>query len=319
MKKFKFFHEKDIFSWVNLTFLKKVVLLFLGISICMYFLHLRFLLERFPHKINFSWNLYKFLCYFFLTILFAYILKRRLYPKISKNKLLIWIKEKIFLKIILVYDKALEEVYNFFIDYNKIPFILNILYKSIHLLANFFNKFDYDKADNISITIFYLITIIPRVIVLFALLIDVIYFNEYYYLYRIIWVLIIPFIWKIFFFCINIFYKYTLEIIERYYTFSIKKEDNFLDSSTKNIITKVWYQKRTDSLYIEHVPYSEEEYKQMEKDIYLFYVVNDRFISYYNSNGLVTNAPIYQGISCLITYGYMYVWFYMAIKIWLSI
>ena len=228
----------------------------------MYFFHLRFLLERFPHKIDFSWNLYKFLCYFFLTILFAYVLKRKLYPKTSKNKLLIWIKENLFLKISLIYDKALEEVYNFFIGFNRIPFCLDLIHYSIIKLSDFYHKLPYKKAEIISITIFYLITIIPRIIVLLAFLIDVIYFNEYYYLYCIIWVLIIPFLWKIFFYCIYEYHQTIFKTyIPAYLNFTIKEE---------NGLVKIWYNRRINGLVFKNLPFQKKNCNKWKKIFILF-------------------------------------------------
>ncbi len=183
-------------------YLIEFFLLLIALLICGIFVFRRIFKERLPHEINYGWNIYSFLGSLTLFLLFFYILlkKLKLLPE-SENEKIIWVKENLLGNFVLLYDKALKQIFKVLIEikvFEKIllkccKLIIKIIYINHTLNMNY-------------IYLYYIIYAFPKCIVMIALFIDVIFFNKYYYVYKFIWVLLIPFFWKILYFLVEEFY-----------------------------------------------------------------------------------------------------------------
>ena len=185
---------KDISNFVLLVenlkeIIKKVILFLIGISIISYIFYIRLILERIPHKIDFSFNIYKFLLYLILFIIFAYLVKQKIYPKTSKNIIIIFFKEysnPIYTKLKEIYKTSLFVVHDFFISDGRIKINL-FLHECILKIDKIYSSFS-NEEDKLNYTfpilIYCFFVIIPRYITIIALFVDIIIFNEFYYFYK---------------------------------------------------------------------------------------------------------------------------------------
>jgi hypothetical protein len=305
-------------------FIKTVILFFIGLAICSFFFYLRIILERIPHEIDFSWDIYQFFFSLALFLLFTYLIKKKIYPKESKNKIIKWIKENIISffakKINDIYDKSLLTLYKELIDKHRIPirYGRNILQESIYKLDKFLSIDKY-RTFAIRFYIYIFFVILPRILVTVFLFIDVIIFNEFYYLYKVIWVLIIPLIWKICYYLIKNhwidqweYYKIYLDIEIITDPIVLKEKYNRVDSVT--VVTRSYLNDKFKSLY----SITEEDYIFMINLIPIFVNVKADYVDFYDSDGPIFNKIIYVNCILFIYTTSAIVWGYMSFGIGIS-
>lgn len=275
--------------------IKEFLLLILGLCICSYFFYIRFILKRLPTEIIFKYDILKFCIYFGLFLLFLYILIKKIYPKESKNKYIILIKEKLLLKILNFYTESLDKVSRFFIlDHGISDIILYIICSSI---CEFFYM-DFTKKPYFREILFYFITLLPNLLVTITLFIDVVIFNKYYYLYKIIWVLIIPLFYNIIYYIINKYDKKAWCFITTYF------EGNFIIGET-NIIPN--YTRKVFPPKIAKFALDEGQYKFLEENLFVFFNLHLllRQFESFTSLLIYKYLQIFIIIMSLITFGYL--------------
>src|ERR1700744_5801637 len=83
-----------------------------GLLIASYIFYIRVILTRLPREITFEWNIWSFLLYTGLSLLFLYILKKQIHPNESKNKIIKKIKEYTIEKIHYWYTSSLSILFS---------------------------------------------------------------------------------------------------------------------------------------------------------------------------------------------------------------
>lgn len=302
----------------------------LGISICGYFFYIRILLKRIPHKIEFVWNPYLFAVYVIMILFFCYLLKQQLYLKKSQNKTIIWFKEKLrwikekpgtwlkekcIQRIAFVYDKSLHEVYLFFVDSNRLP-IQKSLYKIVEKINALSNYKDFQDIRGF-FAVYFIFMLLPRIIVGIAVNIDVIIFNEFYYLYKIIWVLIFPLLWKIKYYLLNEYITLQLEFISIFLEMSVITDKKLLSEKYNRDGEKAFEFKSKNlhpqirKLY----PYSEKTEKLRRLMAHLFLHVKGCYLEMYNANSILFQLTRYQKTRIFMLLLSILFWGSMAFKL----
>lgn len=301
----KLFQDIYIYLHKILTILLNLFVLGLGFFICGYIFYIRILMDRIPKELSFSWNIYLFTMYISLFLLYGYILlKKYSTPKTTKNKLIIWLKETILLNVIKVYEKSLMSVYNLLIDQGKIPFIRQIIYESIYYIRKFCES-SFMSKQIYQVILYYLIILLPRLIVVIAFFIDVLVFNEMYYMYKIIWILIIPLIWKVYYYLLEHLCRHFTCITLMYFDVLVKKDE--INKQTLIYCTEI-----KDCLFRRDFPISKEQANQMKKDIINLHIVKEQFLDVFSTEGPIASAPFYKKITTIILILYTIIWGYMV-------
>jgi hypothetical protein len=229
-------------------FIKTVILFFIGLAICSFFSYLRIILERIPHEIDFSWDIYQFFFSFALFLLFTYLVKKKIYPKESKNKIIRWVKEEILLKGVKIYENSLLIIHTKLMDI----YIISVLMKKCVLnfykilLRKFYRNF------RARFYVYFFFVILPRILTTVFLFIDVIIFNEFYYLYKVIWVLIIPLIWDVYYYFTNKFIYLQLDFLKLFLDIEIITKPN--PQNPKVNIQILSIKKKISINILKHIP-----------------------------------------------------------------
>lgn len=273
-----------------------------GLLICIFFLYIRIFKERVAIEIDFTWNIYKFSLYLILFFLFFYLIVKNLYKKESQNKIIIWIKQNIFYRLINMYENSLNILYDRFIETEKIPYIWGLLYQSF----SFIEKYFFFKKELYNVIFYYSIIVLPRILIVCCFFLDVIIFQKFYYLYKIIWILIIPFFFRIFYFLSNKYYEKFMIFFNNYYDYELIKDKN-------NKLIQISLTRKSSN-YVNCFPLPENVYNQMEIDIIRFYYINELWIKMYSPIGPIAIAPYFKLITIFIQILYLSIWGFFIIK-----
>lgn len=185
---------------------------FLGFIFLIFLIWNRFIRERLPRDIYI--HIYSLRFFITIVILFSFsfviILSIKnifstddetLFNKLLSNKYI----EYVYTNIIIPIKKGPEQLYELMYDYIKISFIL----EPIHRFFFNFNVYNYCKYIILFLNIW-------RVIFVNTFILDVFYFQEFYYLYKIIYILIIPLISNLILFMINHHAKNLMEYLSSF-------------------------------------------------------------------------------------------------------
>lgn len=278
-------------------------LIFLGFLICSYFFFIRIILVRVPHKMTFSWNIVLFSFYVFLTLLFLLKIKKHFFPKKSSFSIFInKLFEPLILLLFSLYDSALYKFY-ITIFHNK---NLEFLTKGLYYFCNYFKNFCLSSIMSnfhIKLIFSYIIYVIPRFIILIALFIDTIIYQEFYYLYKVIWIILIPFCFKIFYYIMNQFNIQRFKELEVCFTINIKKNKNtyYLEIFEKTNIINSYYS------------FSEEIIKQGKEDIRMYFIIYKKFLEIFTIE-FINESELYKQLQLFFYLGYSIIFSYTAFK-----
>jgi len=225
-------------------------------------------------------------------------------PKASKNKIIIWLKETLFVKIIEIYDKSLLTVFEFF--YVKFSLAPVVIYISEYLSKII-------TTPVIAGNFFIVLQILPRIIVVIFFFIDVIILNKFYYFYKFIWLLLIPFFFNIVVFMIESSYNHMWVVITHYYEIEIKRNKKIEDDVVYRD-TEVWFSRKTRTAE----PLTEEEWIELKKLIPIHINVNENLLEFLGRNGRFSKLLVYFRYKIVTTSLYMLIWGYFALRLLLD-
>ena len=310
-KFFKYFMEVLLNYYKNLldnkyfVFFQELILFIIGMIICSFFFSARFLKERLPQKIEFIYDDWLFLWLFASYTLFCILIAKKLRDKVIEDKPVRWY-HKIGLKLVELYEKSLYSVYNMFIVKNE---ILQILLQTT--TYDFFHKIYYKHyKKNLKPYIyifFYFFVILPRMLVTICFFTDVLIFHKFFYLYKIIWVLIGPFLWRVFNYIIITYIDDRIKDVKMYYKIAIKFNDNY---------PVYIYTYKEDSNFVILNPLTKEEQIKILHELMPVYLT---FLTIFEcvlgSDGELKDNKLYKIISFFFVLIYAIIFGYYAIKL----
>ena len=298
---------KQILMKIKLIrFIKETLYLIFGLFICSYFLYLRVFKERTSYTIDFSFNIWRFILYFVIVIFFIYLLVKKIYPRESKNKIIIQFKEYVLAPIKKTYDTSLIKVYEFLFLTLKIKAIDSFL----HFLSKGISIIFYNDSIYFRVFFFYLVMVLPIFIMLFLLCIDVIYFHQYNYVLLGFWLLIIPLLWKVIYFLVNEYYNHCWNFLN--IIFDIQLQENSLYFRRKANLEK-------SPLFNGNFFDLEKMLLNYESDIRMFFIINTCYLKEFSENGPLMSSPSYRLIQIVRIFGYLIVFFYILLKMFLNL
>jgi hypothetical protein len=293
----------------------ELMLLIFGLFICTFIFYIRIILDRIPHEIDFSWNIYKFIVFFFLTVIILFLLKKKIFSKQKTNRFIEWINKNLLIKIITLYDSSLKKVYFHFIEWQN-NIIKDFLQYCIFNLANFLELEIIRKHAYSSLIIYYFFVIIPRIIVLHCFLVDVIIFQKFYYMYKTIWLLIIPLIWNIIYYIIKEHANTQFLGFNLYLNIEIINNKDLLskyynsDAHEMIIITI-----NENSSYAKEHPISKKEYQEFIQLVPKFLTVLRYYVYRFSEDSNIFYTYIYYYTQIYIYLIYFTIFTYFLIRI----
>ena len=307
---FKVFNfRKNLLDNKYFVFFQELILFIIGMIICSFFFSARFLKERLPQKIEFIYDHVSFLCFFALYVLFCILISKKLKNKkktnIQNNKLIRWFT-LLVLMLINIYEKSLFSVYNVFIKKSNIwPIMLRTITNAFYYKIQ--EKYGGALLLKIFYVFFYIFGVFPRFLVTTCFFIDVLIFHKFFYLYKVIWLLIIPFLCQIIFYIIMKYINNCIENVKHYFKITITKNPD-----NKIIFT---YDYKRDSEFVKKKPLT-EEYKKYA--IYTLMPVLKYFLlieRIFAPEGELKNNKLYKIIIIFLLFIYAIIFGYFTIKL----
>ena len=294
--------NKDIKTFFNSVF--NIFLIVLGLVICSYFFYIRIILVRVPHKITYSWNIYLFSFYLCLILLYVVRIKAYIFP--SKETILSKTLKFIFFPIVSLYEKALFKLYILLFHNYRVEILTKGLYyfcvhfKDFCLLPFMLNdKYLYEKL------LFYcIIQLFPRMLILITLFIDTIIYQELYYLYKVLWLILIPFFFNIFYYIMNQFNIRRFKELELCFTIKIKH-------NTKNYILEII---EKHDIIQKYYSFSDKMIEQGKEDIYMYFIIYKHFLEIFDDQ-LLKTSRLYLRLQLFLNCGYCLIFTYNAYKL----
>lgn len=301
----KIMKNKDMWKQLKKYLLDFFCLSF-GLLICGYIFYIHVLMNRIPRELSFSWDSYSFIWYMIFFLLNIYFLFKKIYTNESKNKIIMWVAEKILLKIFIFYENSLENVYELVM---KSSYIRDLIYNSIYIVKDFC-ELKFMRKENSLVMVYYLIILFPRILVVLTFFVDVIIFNKMFYMYKIIWILIIPLIFRIYYYMLENFCLYYVRVIVKYFRIRFEKDE-------KQIY--VYCDEIKDSKFRKDFPISKEQEESIRKDLIYLYVVRNDFLDVFSTDGPIASAPVYKKITTIISILYTIIWGYTLCRMIINI
>lgn len=197
-----------------INFFNKAFLILLGMLLLSLFLWNRYIREKLPKELPISLStlgvfVISCICIMYLIHIFQLITNFD-----SKNKFISTFSELIF-KPLKTLDETIKNTY-------KIkPYYENLLIKNIKILQNCIIK----RFTNPYLKLYVIFEIVPRILLLIALLLDIFLFHELYYIYKVIYISIIILIGK--------YLKYSYKYAKETYLRALEKiAENILTDHT---------------------------------------------------------------------------------------
>src|SRR5271155_1814187 len=187
------------------TKITKIILIILGILLFSSFVWLRFIRERLPKEIPFNLTMYGFIILVYICSIYIYIITQLYFNIQSENKRLSLIVDMIY-KPLLALDEAFKN--NSFIKRYYERFL-------VYLINRIKNNVTLDKESTSYFKFYIILQIIPRVILVTALLIDTFYFHRLAILYKVLLVGL--------FILISKYIKYSFKYAKEHYILQLEK------------------------------------------------------------------------------------------------
>ena len=260
-----------------------------GMLICSFFFSARFLRERIPREILFEWDPWSFLFMFIMFILNCYLIITKLIGTQIKNGIV----NKILLGIIIIYKDSLLRMHKIFVKNNvsldlifarSCDFIYNIVLnhgKYLHIYCHIF---------------FYFVIVFPRFLVTICFFIDVVINKEFFYLYKIIWVLIIPLLWNIFYYGLEKFIMYRFSYIKFYFDIVFLKDQKIIKEKYGFDCKSMFhFTYKASSPAAQTFPLSTKEKNQiMNIDVPRMHHTFVNLTGYFAADGIFYNTKLYN-------------------------
>jgi|ERR1700760_3624858 len=303
-----------IFNRILNTIYQKLLLI-LGSSFCLWIFYVRVILVRIPKEITFTCKLC-IAIYLLLATMSGYMLFQELYRRIYKtssyktsdNKILIAIKEKVLNPLQKTYKASLEQVYEFFIDIHG-GIIKEALHRCVTML-HYIVSSPYWYNVTMHRWIYVSIHVLPRLCIVTAFLADAMVYQYFYFLYKTLWVLLIPLTWNVLFYCL----KKIVELQKRFVglLFDIKVTENAAEDKT----TYEFHGKEVSDEVLSHYPFlqTEEDLDMLIEDYKRFDAVEGKFLKILDSSGPIPQVSNEYNISMILVHMLsLILWSYMSV------
>src|SRR5580698_705632 len=193
-----------------------VFLNFIGLTLIIWFVFARFILHRLPKYIPFDLHLIRFIILLFICLLFAWVIKKILFPREPSEISQIFLNYiyKIY-KPLYVLDETLRnsKVFKSFIVLTSKPLscIKLSVYSVVYEIMKLFPYFTFFRYFDAGLFLYLIVFFVPRVFLLILLIVDVFYYN-----------------------CISLFYSYAyiglIPLLAKYYIYAIRSlNEEYLD------------------------------------------------------------------------------------------
>jgi len=260
--------------------IQQFLLFLLGFSFCSFVFYRRLIKVRLPKEIIPEWDIVYFLCCLILTIIFGVMLYEKIFSFKNPNQTFVKLQEKIK----KIYDDALMEVFTFFVI-NRTKTIAPLLAHIVIKLVPIIEVLEGHYMLLYQYIILYFVTILPRQLMACALFYDIIILHHFYYTYKIIWILVLPVLWKVFFYTIKEYINYQESFLHLF--FYVRVIDDPIELAekynSKNKITS--FKRNLNSLAAKEFHPTDYDYHCMIEDLTRFIYLRDRFINVYASEG----------------------------------
>ena len=154
---------------------------------------------------------------------------------------------------------------------------------------------------HITVPLFAVLYLGPRLIIGLAFITDIIYFHKLFYFYNLLWLLLFPLIWNIIYYLIQLKYNFYQTIINTFFTTSFK----YNDTMDQVIITYIPNKNQNISLNLQN------EVKELYSDV--IFDFQEYFINIYCSNGTMNNLLLSKTFKLLTTLSFLTGFVYLLI------
>jgi hypothetical protein len=177
---------------------------FIGLTLIIWFISARFILHRLPKHIPFDLHLIRFIILLFICLLFAWIIKKILYPREPSEISQIFLNYiyKLY-KPLYVLDETLRS--------NK------AFKRFIVLTSKLLPYFVFFKYYSVDLFLYLMVFFVPRLFLLLLLLIDVFYYNCISFFYSYAYVGLIPLVAKYYIYVIRSLKEEYIEYLDELY------------------------------------------------------------------------------------------------------
>ena len=300
---------------------------FIGFIYGSYLFYIRILLTRVPAKILFNWSVLWLLVCLVAVIFFGFkayqesyrLLKNTKEYKQSKFRVVNFLKKKVVLKFKLIYDSSIDSLYYFLIDKPKIGYnVKRIVAKLIYIIESLLKKNLFLYKEKINIYFFFLL--MPRLFVSIAFFLDVIIYQEFFYLYKIIWVLIITLLWRVVFYLIKEQLNNHLTFFRIFFEVTHISDSITILLETGDLFTpKIIFKRRKLPLKLKKkyaYTQSAKYYDMMQKEFGSWYFVKQNFIYFFDA---ASDSSVYAYSNFLIYLFMSCGWLYFTLRLLLRL
>jgi len=193
---------------------------FIGLTLIIWFVSARFILHRLPKYIPFDLHLIRFIILLFICLLFAWIIKKILYPKLPSEISQIFLSYiyKLY-KPLYVLDETLRSNKAFkrfiLLTSKPLPYFISAIESFIVLtLLPYFTFF---KSFSAGLFLYLMVFFAPRVFLLVLLINDIFYYNCISFFYSYAYVGLIPLLAKYYIYVIRHLKEEYIEYLDELY------------------------------------------------------------------------------------------------------
>lgn len=304
---------------VNTTY--RQILFFLGSALCLWIFYVRIIMERAPRDVTFTCK-YCLGFYFLAMIFFGYLLSKEIYRYINKtykykpisNKMFITFQEKFLHPISNAYNTSLELVHTFFIDIHG-GIIKDGLHHSLFKINSITEKPFWDNPT-LHRWLYISILILPRVVVITCLIVDTVIFHRFFYVYKFLWVLLIPLSWKILFYCLEKHLTLQKLFTTIFFEIHVIRDIEEVKLRCPDLTPPVYefIDRTVPEEVLSHYPFisTAKDYENLRNDYVIFDAVESNFIKIMSSGGPVPLwSSEYNKVMLLSHLLSLYLWSYM--------
>src|ERR1700727_1273455 len=195
---------------------------FIGLTLIIWFVSARFILHRLPKYIPFDLHLIRFIILLFICLLFAWIIKKILFPREPSEISQIFLNYiyKLY-KPLYVLDETLRssKVFKRFIVLTSKPlsYIKSSVYSIVYKISQLFPYFTFYRYFDAGLFLYLMVFFVPRVFLLLLLIIDVFYYNCISFFYSYAFVGLIPLLAKYYIYVIRSLKEEYIEYLDELY------------------------------------------------------------------------------------------------------
>ena len=195
---------------------------FIGLILITWFVLARFILHRLPKHIPFDLHLIRFIILLFICLLFAWIIKKILFPREPSeiSQIFLGYIYKIY-KPLYVLDETLRssKVFKRFIVLTSKPlsYIKSSVYSIVYKISQLFPYFTFYRYFDAGLFLYLMVFFVPRLFLLLLLIIDVFYYNCISFFYSYAFVGLIPLLAKYYIYAIRSLNEEYIEYLDGLY------------------------------------------------------------------------------------------------------